>query len=69
MDEMKIKEDIIYDKYSGHLIGFTSLGEVNDMLLNMEQKCADNSPVAKHIFVLMVRGLFFKLMLTLVHVI
>lgn len=63
MDEMKVKEDLIYDKYSGHLIGFVSLGEVNDLLLNMGQKCTDNSqhpPVSKHIFVLMVRGLFFK---------
>ena len=65
MEEMKIKEDLVFDKYSGHLIGFTSLGDVNDMLLNVEQKCnANNSqhpPVSKNIFVLLVRGLFFKL--------
>ena len=62
---MKIEEDLVFDKYSGHLIGFTSLGDVNDMLLNVEQKCnannSQNPPVSKNIFVLLVRGLFFKL--------
>ncbi len=64
LDEMKIKEDLIYDKYSGHIIGFTHLGDVNDILRQLEAACSDDSrhpPVSKHILVLMVRGIFFKL--------
>ena len=66
IDEMKIKEDLVYDKYSGHIIGFTHLGDVNDLLLKMEAACTteDTSrhpPLSKHILVLMVRGIFFKL--------
>ena len=29
LDEMYIKEDLVYNKHSGTLIGFTNLGEVN----------------------------------------
>lgn len=64
IDEMKIKEDLVYDKYSGHIIGFTSLGDVNDILSSMEQRCEaefQHPPLSKHILVLMIRGIFFKL--------
>lgn len=37
-DGMKIKEDLVYDKHTGQLIGFTNnLGDVNDQLLQLEQ--------------------------------
>ena len=64
VDEMKIKENLIYDKFSGEIIGFTQLGEINNELLKLEQNCKsdmDHPPVAKHLLVLMVRGIFFKL--------
>ncbi len=32
LDEMHIKEDLVYDKHSGALIGFTNLGDINDHL-------------------------------------
>ncbi len=32
LDEMHIKEVLVYGKYSGALFGFTSLGDINDHL-------------------------------------
>ena len=64
IDEMKIKENLIYDKFSGEIVGFTQLGEVNNELLKLERDCKsdmDHPPLAKHLLVLMVRGIFFKL--------
>ena len=31
MNEMHIKEDLMYDKYSGELVGFVNLGEMNNL--------------------------------------
>ena len=28
-DEVKIKEDLVYDKHSGELVGFVNVGDVN----------------------------------------
>ena len=64
IDEMKIKENLIYDKFSGEIVGFTQLGEINNELLKLERDCKsdmDHPPLAKHLLVLMVRGIFFKL--------
>lgn len=64
VDEMKIREDLVYDKNSGHIIGLTSLGDIGDLLSEMEQKCQGNTthpPVSQYILVLMVRGIFLKL--------
>ena len=62
---MKLKENLIYDKYEGEIIGFTNLDNVNNEILNLEREClsdhTDHPPVAKHLLVLMVRGIFFKL--------
>ena len=33
IDEMYIKEDIIYNKHTGRIVGFTDLGDVNNHLL------------------------------------
>ncbi len=62
IDEMKIKEDIVYEKVSGEVIGFCNLSRINDELLQCEraEEC-EHPPVAKHILVIMVRGIFFKL--------
>ena len=32
LDEMHLKEDLIYDKHSGELIGFSNLGSINEHL-------------------------------------
>ncbi len=29
LDEMHVKEDLIFNKHSGELIGFSNLGEIN----------------------------------------
>ena len=61
IDEMKIKEGIVYNKYTGALIGFTNLGDVNDSLLEIERASDQRPVVAKYVLVLMVRGLLFDL--------
>ena len=62
-DEMYIKEGLVYNKHNNSLIGFASLGEVNDHLLAFEQSLNGSSPkdvasLAKTMMVMMVRGLF-----------
>ena len=37
LDEVHIKEDLIYDKHEGSLIGFTNLGNINNHLMNFEE--------------------------------
>ena len=73
IDEMKVKEDIVYNKHTGQMIGFVRLGDLNDQLLALERKCDNDESesihptVAKHILCLMVRGMFFKLEFPLAH--
>ena len=67
LDEMKIKEDIVYDKQSGDVIGFCNLGQINDDLLKAEQGSDDHPPLAKQILAVMVRGIFFKFDFPLAH--
>ena len=67
MDEMYIREDIVYEKHSGKMIGFSNLGSVNNHLLQFEQNTEmsstimDSSSIAKTMLVFMVRGMFTKL--------
>ena len=61
---MKVKEGLIYNKHTGQVVGFASLGDVHGDLSNMELKCTGNTlhhPVFTHIRVMMVRGISFKL--------
>lgn len=65
IDEMYIKEDLVYDKHHGTLIGFVNLGDINDHLLaferSLEQETNTNPPLAKTVVTFMVRGLFSPL--------
>lgn len=66
LDEMYIKEDLVYNKHSGKLIGFANLGNVSDHLLAAEQAAVEGSqddqhPLAKTMMVFMVKGLFTPL--------
>ena len=65
MDEVHIKEDLVYDKHEGTLVGFANLGDTNNHLLQFEATLRGDSlqqqPLAKSMLVLMVRGLFSKL--------
>ena len=51
---MKIKEGLVFNKYSGKIIGFTQLGTINDDLLRLEQE--EHPPFAKYVLAIMVRG-------------
>lgn len=37
LDEMHIKEDLVYNKHTGNLIGFVNLGSFNNLLLEYER--------------------------------
>ena len=64
MDEMYIKEELVFNKNSGNLIGFVNLGEINNLLLEFEHSLESDNvapSLAKTMFVFMVRGLFTSL--------
>ena len=64
MDEMYIREELVYDKHNGSLIGFVNLGDINDHLLAFERSIADNAPaesLATTMMVFMVQGLLSSL--------
>ena len=58
LDEMKIKECLVYDKHETEVIGFA---EINNHLARFERQCnGQECPVslATHMLVLMVQGIF-----------
>lgn len=69
IDEMHIKEDLVYNKHSGMLTGFVDLGEINNRLAQFEQSLNDadesehdsTTVLAKSMVVMMVKGLFSSL--------
>ena len=69
-DEMKIKENLVYDKFNREIVGFTSLGDINDQLQRLERDCqsgAHQLEIAKHVLVIMIRGILFELDSPLAH--
>ena len=59
-DEMKVKEDLVYDKHSASLLGFVRIGDVNDHLSKFEQNASADSPkpqFATHVLTFMVSGI------------
>ena len=73
LDEMYIRdsEDLVYNKHSGEMVGFTNLGSINNHLADFEQSLVsghDSScSLAKTMAVFMVRGLFTSLQFQYVH--
>ena len=64
LDEMHIKEDLVYDKHTGELVGFTNLGSINQHLQVFERSLEQSTslePLANSMLVMMVRGIFTKL--------
>ena len=63
-DEMYVKEDLVYNKHTNALVGFSNLGKINNHLLTFEwslQGAASGGGdelLAKTMTVMMVRGLF-----------
>ena len=67
LDEMHVKEDLVYDKHTGELIGFTNLGDINFHLLALERSSSIDSSkppskiLANSMMTFMVRGVFSHL--------
>lgn len=71
-DEMKIREDLVLDKHSCSLLGFTNLGDVSNTLDNFERQCKGEvddmaDKVATHMLAFMVRGIFSGLKFPYAH--
>ena len=64
---MKIKEGLVYNKFTGEIIGLINQGNINDDLVRLEHKAETHPPVATHVLVLMVRGIFFTLSFPYAH--
>lgn len=70
LDEMKIKESLVYDKHGVNVIGFVDLGAVNNQLDQFEGESSDivkPIAVANHILAIMVRGIFIRLRFPYAH--
>ena len=71
MDEMYIREDLVYNKHTGKMIGFIDLGNINNHLLSFERLITEGDlttkPVAKSILAIMVKGLFTSLKFPYAH--
>ena len=64
IDEMKVREDLVYDKTGETLHGFVNLGAVNNQLRELEVQANAGRPhesIATQMLTLMVRGVFIKL--------
>ena len=67
LDEMHICEDLVYEKHTGKIIGYTNLGDINNHLLAFERSMESDedddqqSVLAKSMMAFMVRGLFTPL--------
>ena len=65
LDEMKIKEDLVFDKTGQQLHGFVNLGDINCDLQALESQVNDDTApsacIATQMLTLMVRGIFIKL--------
>ena len=61
LDEMHIREGLVYDKHNGKLIGFADLGQIHEHLSKYERSLLNESPSAQPLattmMVFMVRGL------------
>ncbi len=44
LDEMHVKEDLVYSKSTGELVGFMNLGEMDSHLLALEKSVTSESP-------------------------
>ena len=63
-DEMKIKENLVFDKHTCELLGFIDVGDINNELNKVEQ-CQSvgltHCNVATHMLLFMIRGMFTNL--------
>ena len=67
-DEMKIREDLVFDKNTGMITGFIDYGQqsLDQRFSALAEECShtivlNKRTVASHMLSMMVRGIFFKL--------
>lgn len=66
LDEMHVKQDLVYNKNTGELVGFVNLGDINMHLLALEKSLSSSpeessEPLASTVLAFMVKGLFSTL--------
>jgi len=73
-DEMKIREDLVFDKTTGEITGFVDYGQqsLDQRFATLKEECMKHQPlkqktVATHMLTIMVRGIFFKLNFPFAH--
>jgi len=69
-DEMKIREDLVFNKFTGEIVGFVDFGEnsMDKHFSALKKDCTmqkskplDERTLATHMLTVMVRGIFFHL--------
>ena len=61
LDEMKVKESLVFDKHETKVVGFVDIRDVNNELDDLERQCSATNQhpvIVTHMLVLMVRGVF-----------
>lgn len=53
LDEMKVQEDLVWDKHSGELVGFVDLGDPSTNFATL----SDVKAIATHVLVFLVKGI------------
>ena len=67
MDEMHIREELVYSKHTGKLVGYVNLGDINNHLSRFERLLSEDDDtttgpcLAKTMMVFMVKGIFTSL--------
>jgi hypothetical protein len=69
LDEMYVKQELVYSKSTGELVGFVNLGDINMHLVAFEsatsvpsdEEESTHEPLAKTVMSFMVKGLFSQL--------
>ncbi len=65
LDEMHVKQELVYNKSSGELVGFVNLGDINMHLLELEKSLSSpdepSELLASTVLAFMVKGLFTPL--------
>ena len=46
LDEMHIREDLVFDKHTGAMVGFGNLGDISEHLVQFEKGLTDDRPAA-----------------------
>ena len=70
IDEMYVREDLVFDRYTGKIIGFANMGDINNHLAKLEASLVSGDtspPLAKTMVVIMIRGIFSKLQYPYAH--